>query len=52
MIQLSIALGSTIGGMLFDGSSYRATLVARAVVLMLAALLAFLTSRSQVPQTA
>lgn len=44
MIQLSIALGSTIGGMLFDGSGYRITFMASAVVLILAALLAFLTS--------
>lgn len=47
MIQLCIALGSTIGGMLFDGSGYRTTFVASAAVLLLAALLAFLTSRSQ-----
>src|SRR3546814_13092768 len=38
MIQLSIALGSTIGGMIFDGSGYRTTFLARAVVLLLAAL--------------
>ncbi|MFW7341459.1 MFS transporter [Pollutimonas sp. H1-120] len=46
MVQLSIALGSTIGGMLFDGSGYRATFVAAAIVLLAAALLAMLTSRS------
>lgn len=52
MIQLSIALGSTIGGILFDGSGYRTTFVASAVVLVLAALLAFLISRSQTLQAA
>ncbi len=50
MIQLSIALGSTIGGMLFDESGYRTTFVASAAVLLLAALLAFLASRPQVPR--
>ena len=50
-VQLSIALGSTIGGMLFDGNGYRMTFVASAAVLALAALLAFLASRSQAPQT-
>ena len=49
MIQLSIALGSTIGGMLFDASGYRATFVASSVLLLVAALLAFLTSRSKAP---
>lgn len=52
MIQLSIALGSTLGGMLFDISGYRTTFMVSAVVLVLAALLAFLTSRSQAPQAA
>jgi predicted MFS family arabinose efflux permease len=52
VIQLSIALGSTVGGMLFDGSGYRITFVASACVLLVAALLAFLTSRAQAPQAA
>ncbi|MEN3363443.1 MAG: hypothetical protein V7606_717 [Burkholderiales bacterium] len=52
VIQLSIAMGSTIGGMLFDGSGYRTAFVVSAVVLLVAALLAFLTSRSQAPQAA
>lgn len=52
MIQLSIALGSTLGGLLFDGSGYRTTFVASAVVLVLAALLALLTSRLQAQQAA
>ncbi|MCY1534481.1 Purine ribonucleoside efflux pump NepI [compost metagenome] len=50
VIQLSIALGSTLGGLLFDGSGYRSTFVASAAVLLLAALLTFLTSRSQAPR--
>lgn len=52
MVQLSIALGSTIGGMLFDGSGHRTTFAVSAVVLVLAALLAFLTSRLPARQAA
>ncbi|MGO1395186.1 MAG: MFS transporter [Halomonas sp.] len=48
VIQLSIALGSTVGGLLFDSAGYRSTFVASAAVLLLAAFLAFMTSRSQV----
>jgi predicted MFS family arabinose efflux permease len=48
VIQLSIALGSTLGGLLFDGSGYRMTFLASAVLLVLAAVLAFFTSRNQV----
>jgi predicted MFS family arabinose efflux permease len=44
-VQLSIALGSTIGGVLFDGSGYRATFVASAALLLIAAVLASLTAR-------
>ncbi len=47
VIQLAIALGSTIGGVLFDTNGYRSTFVASAVVLLAAALLTFLTARSQ-----
>lgn len=50
MIQLCIASGSTIGGLLFDGSGYRATFVASAILLLLAAVLAFLTSRAHALQ--
>lgn len=46
VIQLSIALGSTVGGLLFDGSGYRMTFLASAVLLVVAAVLAFFTSRS------
>jgi predicted MFS family arabinose efflux permease len=50
VIQLAIALGSTVGGLLFDSTGYRSTFMASAVVLLLAAFLTFLTSRSQVRQ--
>lgn len=52
VIQLSIALGSTVGGLLFDSTGYRSTFMASAAVLLFAAFLAFLTSRSQVRQAA
>ncbi|MGO3666719.1 MAG: MFS transporter [Vreelandella alkaliphila] len=48
VIQLSIALGSTVGGLLFDSAGYRSTFVASSAVLLFAAFLAFMTSRSQV----
>jgi predicted MFS family arabinose efflux permease len=44
-VQLSIALGSTVGGVLFDGNGYQATFVASAALLLVAAALAFLTGR-------
>ncbi|PHV29304.1 MFS transporter [Janthinobacterium sp. BJB426] len=47
VVQLAIALGSTIGGFLFDKSGYQSTFIASAAVLLLAA---FLTSRSQALQ--
>lgn len=46
VIQLSIALGSTMGGLLFDNLGYQSSFVASAAVLLLAALLTFLTARS------
>ncbi|WYX33313.1 MFS transporter (plasmid) [Achromobacter denitrificans] len=52
VIQLAIALGSTVGGLLFDSTGYRSTLMASAAVLLFAAFLAFLTSRSQGRQAA
>lgn len=52
VIQLSIALGSTLGGWLFDSSGYRSTFGASAAVLLLAAFLIFLTSRLQPPRAA
>jgi predicted MFS family arabinose efflux permease len=47
---LAIALGSTVGGLLFDASGYRSTFVASAAVLLFAALLSMMTARSQAPQ--
>jgi predicted MFS family arabinose efflux permease len=52
VIQLAIAIGSTVGGLMFDSTGYRNTFVASAAVLLLAAFLAFLTSRSQTRQGA
>lgn len=52
VIQLAIALGSTVGGLLFDSTGYRSTFMASAVVLLFAAFLTFLTSRSQARQAA
>jgi predicted MFS family arabinose efflux permease len=52
VIQLAIALGSTVGGLLFDSAGYRSAFVASAAVLLFAAFLAFMTSRSQVGQAA
>jgi predicted MFS family arabinose efflux permease len=52
VIQLAIALGSTVGGLLFDSVGYRSVFVASAAMLLAAAFLAFLTSRSQVRQAA
>ncbi|WP_416777086.1 MFS transporter [Xenorhabdus budapestensis] len=46
VIQLSIALGSTIGGLTFNHSGYRSLFITSGVLLMLAACLAFLTSRT------
>ena len=47
MIQLSIALGSTVGGLLFDGIGYRGTFAASATMLVAAAALVALTSRAE-----
>lgn len=45
VVQLSIALGSTLGGMLFDGIGYRVTFGTSAWLLCVAAVLAWLTAR-------
>lgn len=47
VIQLAIALGSTAGGILFDHSGYQSTFMMSAAVLLLAAFLTYMTSRSQ-----
>lgn len=51
IVQLAIAVGSTVGGVLFDALGYQSTFIASAAILMLAALLTFLTSRSPAPHT-
>ena len=51
VIQLAIALGSTVGGVLFDHSGYQSTFVASAAVLLLGAFLTLLASRSQTLRT-
>lgn len=44
--QLSIALGSTVGGLLYDGSGYQSTFAVSAGLLLIGALLVFLTARA------
>ncbi|RYE45567.1 MAG: MFS transporter [Hyphomicrobiales bacterium] len=46
MVQLSIALGSTVGGLLFDRSGYRVTFAFSAGLLLVGAFLVFLTARA------
>ncbi|WP_281450006.1 MFS transporter [Paenarthrobacter nitroguajacolicus] len=45
VVQTCIALGSTFGGVLFDSLGYASTIMASAVVLLVAAFLAFKTKR-------
>ena len=52
VIQLSIALGSTVGGMLFDSHGYQSTFVASAIVLLLGAAVTVLTSQATPSRTA
>lgn len=52
VIQFAIALGSTVGGVLFDTSGYQSTFIASAVVLLTGAFMTFLTSRTQARQSA
>ncbi len=47
VIQLAITLGAVAGGVLFDFSGYRMTFTASALLLLLAATLAALTSRAR-----
>ena len=39
VIQLAIALGSTLGGILFDHSGYQITFVASALILVISSIL-------------
>ncbi|CCJ49582.1 MFS transporter [Bordetella parapertussis] len=45
VVQLSIALGSTVGGLLFDRSGYQSAFVMSAVLLTVCAMLTALTAR-------
>ena len=47
VIQLAIALGSTLGGVLFDVSGYQATFTASACLLLVSAILVFMTARAE-----
>jgi len=48
VVQLSIALGSTVGGLLFDVSGYSATFIASAVLLVVCAVSTAITARKTV----
>ncbi|MFJ1256885.1 MFS transporter [Cupriavidus sp. CuC1] len=45
VVQMAIALGATVGGLLFDHSGYQSTFVASAALLLVAATLTVLTAR-------
>lgn len=47
VVQMAIALGSTVGGVLFDHSGYASTFAASAALLGVAALMAGLTARTR-----
>ncbi|GLZ22142.1 hypothetical protein Bpla01_56710 [Burkholderia plantarii] len=51
IVQLAIASGATVGGLLFDSHSYRETFLASAVLPLIAAALIWLTSRSDTAGT-
>ena len=46
VVQLSMATGSTVGGLLLDSSGYQATFAMSAGLLLVAAVLVFLTARA------
>lgn len=45
VVQMSIALGSTVGGLLFDHSGYQSTFIVSAVLLAISAVLTLMTAR-------
>ncbi len=47
VVQLAITFGAIVGGLLFDTSGYQATFGASAILLVIAAILAVLASRSR-----
>ncbi|CAM4230088.1 hypothetical protein BOTU111921_18240 [Bordetella tumbae] len=49
---MSIALGSTVGGLLFNYSGYRSTFIASAVLLASCAVLTVVTARQSSVHTA
>ncbi|WP_142117755.1 MFS transporter [Arthrobacter sp. SLBN-122] len=51
VVQTSIAIGSTLGGVLFDSAGYQAAFLAAAAILSIAAVLSYLTSRAPARQT-
>lgn len=51
VVQLSIALGSTLGGLTFDHSGYQSTFAISGVLLVIAAALTFFTSRKETSLT-
>lgn len=52
VVQLAIALGSTIGGVLYDGNGYQSTFAVSAGLLLVAAVLVFSTARADHAQSA
>jgi predicted MFS family arabinose efflux permease len=52
VIQMCIALGSTVGGLLYDAAGYRATFFTSALVLSLAATMTLVTARASRTRTA
>lgn len=51
VVQLSIALGSTVGGLLFDSSGYERTFAFSAGLLLVGAFLVFLTARADLTKS-
>jgi len=51
VVQTSIALGSTIGGLLFDYSGHHTTFMASAILLLLCAVFTSITARKSTVQT-
>ncbi|MDP9887026.1 MFS transporter [Pseudarthrobacter enclensis] len=51
VVQTSIAVGSTVGGVLYDSAGYRGTFLAGAGILGVAAVLAFQTARATLART-
>ncbi|MCV4343770.1 MFS transporter [Pseudomonas capsici] len=47
VVQLAIALGSTVGGLLFDSHGYQSTFIASAALLLIASLFTLLAARSE-----